>query len=136
VILVDDDRDTADMYRQGLEASGFEVQIESDATGLFRALELRLPDILVLDWDLPGMRGDEVLECIRLNVRTRALPVFMLSNFPADQDGAVDRVFLAGALAWLQKMNTPPAKLATKLAEALNRRVPDGLAARRSGGRT
>jgi hypothetical protein len=43
----------------------------------------------------------------------------MLSNFPADSDGVIDRVFLAGALAWLQKVKTPPAALAEKLAEAL-----------------
>jgi CheY-like chemotaxis protein len=119
VILVDDDPAAAEMYRVGLEASGFDVRVERDATGLFRALNDHVPDILVLDWDLPGMRGDEILERVRLDVRTRALPVFMLSNFPADGDGAIDRVFLAGAMAWLQKVKTPPAMLAEKLAEAL-----------------
>ena len=119
MILVDDDRDVADMYRVGLEAGGFEVRVEGDGEGLFRAFDVAIPDILVLDWDLPGMRGDEILERVRLDARTRALPVFMLSNFPAQRDGVIDRVFLAGALAWLQKVKTPPATLAEKLTEAL-----------------
>jgi CheY-like chemotaxis protein len=119
VILVDDDQVAAEMYRFGLEAFGFDVTTVGDADGLFKAFDVAIPDVLVLDWQLPGMSGDEILHRVRLDERTRALPVFMLSNFPADSDGVIDRVFLAGALAWLQKVKTPPAALAEKLAEAL-----------------
>ena len=119
VILVDDDQTTAEMYRVGLEASGFEVRIENNGEGLFRAFDDAIPDILVLDWQLPGMSGEEILHRVRLDDRTRALPVFMLSNFPASGDGVIDRVFLAGAIAWLQKVKTPPVTLAEKLTEAL-----------------
>ena len=119
MLLVDDDPAITEMYRLGLEAFGFRVRVEGDGPGLFRAVEEELPDILVLDWQLPGIRGDELLEQVRLDGRTRALPVFILSNFPADMDGAVDRVFMAGAMAWLQKAKTPPAALAERLTEAL-----------------
>ena len=119
VVLVDDDDAAAEMYRMGLQASHFEVRIARDVEGLFAALEHAIPDILVLDWLLPGVRGDEILERVRIDERTRALPVFMLSNFPAEKDGVIDRVFLAGALAWLEKSKTTPATLAERLAEAL-----------------
>jgi CheY-like chemotaxis protein len=119
VILVDDDSAAAEMYRLGLEAAGFEVRVVPDGDSLFQAFAMRLPDIVVLDWQLPGVTGDEVLQRIRLDERTRHLPVFMLSNFPASHDGVIDRVFMADALAWLQKIKTPPTVLAAKLAEAL-----------------
>ena len=119
VMLVDDDPSTAEMYRFGLEAFGFHVRTERDGAGLFRAIEVEVPDVLVLDWQLPGLMGDEILERVRVDPRTRALPVFMLSNYPAESSGAIDRVFLAGALAWLEKVKTPPARLAEKLADAL-----------------
>ncbi len=119
VILVDDDAATADMYRLGLEHHGFTVASVGDADGLFAAMSRGLPDVVVLDWQLPGMNGDEILQRIRLDDRTRALPVFMLSNYPAAKDGEIDRVFLAGALAWLEKVNTSPTLLAEKLKEAL-----------------
>lgn len=119
VILVDDDPVTAEMYRLGLEQDGFAVASLRDGAELFEAMARSLPDIIVLDWQLPGMNGDEVLDRIRLDDRTRALPVFMLSNYPAERDGQIDRVFKAGAMAWLQKVNTPPAVLAEKLREAL-----------------
>ncbi|OLC00466.1 MAG: response regulator [Chloroflexi bacterium] len=119
VIIVDDDAATAEMYRLGLEAAGYSVVVAPDAEGLFRAIDRATPDIIVLDWQLPGMRGDEILQHIRIDHRTRALPVFMLSNHLGDQDGAIDRVFLAGALAWLEKAKTPPSLLAERVTEAL-----------------
>jgi len=119
VILVDDDVTTAEMYRVGLEAFGFSVTVAHDAEEMFRNIDGQVPDILVLDWHLPGMHGDEILHHIRLDERTRALPVFMLSNYPGGKDGEIDRVFLAGALAWLEKVKTPPALLAEKLTESL-----------------
>ena len=119
VMLVDDDPSTSEMYKFGLEAHGFHVRVERDGPGLFRAIAVEVPDILVLDWHLPGLMGDEILEQVRLDPRTRGLPVFMLSNYPAEKNGAIDRVFLAGAMAWLEKVKTPPARLAEKLTEAL-----------------
>jgi len=119
VILVEDDRTVADMYRLGLEFHGFQVSIKGSGDELFGTLENRVPDIIVLDYDLPGANGDEVLERIRLDDRTRGAIVFMLSNFPATYRGAIDRVFRAGAIAWLEKTKTPPRMLAEKLAEAL-----------------
>jgi CheY-like chemotaxis protein len=119
VILVDDDVAATEMYRIGLEHDGFAVTAARDAVGLFEAMSIRLPDILVLDWQLPGMNGDEILQRIRLDDRTRALPVVMLSNYPPQKDGQIDRVFMAGALAWLEKVNTSPTLLAEKLREAL-----------------
>ena len=74
---------------------------------------------MVLDWDMPALQGDEALERLRKTDAGRKLPVFMLSNFPGTRNGAIDRTFAAGALAWLEKVNTTPALLATKLTEAL-----------------
>ena len=121
VILVEDDRTVADMYRLGLEFHGFQVSIKGSGADLFGTLGGQVPDVIVLDYDLPGAKGDEVLESIRLDDRTRGAIVFMLSNFPATHLGAIDRVFRAGAIAWLEKTKTPPRLLAEKLGEALER---------------
>jgi two-component system, OmpR family, phosphate regulon response regulator PhoB len=121
VMLVDDDPSTTEMFRLGLEFHGFEVAVAGSGDELFETLGPRIPDVIVLDYELPGDKGDVVLQKIRLDERTRALPVFMLSNFPSTVDGAIDRVFTAGAVAWLQKAHTPPRLLAEKLVEALSR---------------
>jgi two-component system, OmpR family, phosphate regulon response regulator PhoB len=119
VLIVDDDPAMSDMYGLGLERYGFEVDVLHDPTRLNETVEARLPDVLVLDWDMPGLRGDEALERLRMTQAGRRLPVFMLSNFPGTRNGAIDRAFAAGAIAWLEKVNTTPALLATKLSEAM-----------------
>jgi len=120
VLLVDDDPAMSEMYRIGLEHHGFRVSILADATDLNDAVAAEPPDVLILDWDLPGVPGDRALERLRLTDHGRRLPVFMLSNFPGTRNGAIDRTFAAGALAWLEKVNTTPALLATKIDEALD----------------
>ena len=125
-MLVDDDGPIAEMYRLGLEHAGFRVRTLADPAELFRALDEEIPDILVLDWQLPGMSGAEALELLRRDDRTALLPVFMLSNYLGDRNGGVDRVFAAGALAWLRKSVTPPSTLAERLTEALSARRKAG----------
>jgi len=123
----------AEMYRMGLEAHGFQVTILPDAVDLSRAVAELQPDILVLDWDLPGVKGDEALERLRGTDKGRSLPVFMLSNFPGTRNGTIDRVFRAGAMAWLEKVNTRPNELAAKLATALGvEETPSSLQTERS----
>jgi DNA-binding response OmpR family regulator len=119
VLLVDDDPAIGDMYQIGLEHHGFRVDVLRDAVRLNEFVEADPPDVLVLDWDMPGILGDEALERLRKTSHGRRLPVFMLSNFPGTRNGAIDRAFAAGALAWLEKVNTTPAKLAERLLEAL-----------------
>ena len=133
VLLVDDDPAIAEMYRTGLEAHGFQVRILPDAADLSEAVSELHPDVLVLDWDLPGVKGDEALERLRGTDDGRSLPVFMLSNFPGTRNGVIDRVFRAGAMAWLEKVNTRPNELAAKLARALGMEaMPSSLDAERS----
>jgi DNA-binding response OmpR family regulator len=118
-LLVDDDPAMARMYRVGLEAEGFRVTVLPDATNLNEAVEAQRPDIVVLDWELPGLKGDEALQRLRATPSGDEVPVLMLSNFPSTTSGAVDRAFAAGAIAWLEKLNTTPTSLAGKLREAL-----------------
>ena len=118
-MLVDDDSVAAQMYAVGLEAGGFRVSVMGEPAALFEALERELPDVLVLEYRLPGTSGADVLDLLRKNARTAQLRVFILSNFLGDQDGAVDRVFAAGALAWLRKPLTPPNVLIRRLQQAI-----------------
>jgi len=121
VIMLDDDVAVAEMYRLGLELQGFRVSVTVQARELFDKIATEVPDIFILDWQLPGTNGGEVIEALRRDWRTAAVPVFMLSNFNADLNGAVDRVFQAGAVAWLTKADTPPDTLAQRLREGLKR---------------
>src|SRR5438046_9317482 len=95
-MLVDDDIVIADMYRMGLEHAGFRVTVLGDPASLFRAIRDEVPDVLVLDWQLPGMSGAEALELLRRDEGTRRLPVLMLSNFVRDPRRGLRKVPAGG----------------------------------------
>ncbi len=123
VMLVEDDPMTAQMYRMGLEAAGFVVTVVGDGSELFKALDREIPNVLVLDWELPGvLTGVDIIDNLRLDDRTAELPVIMLSNHLGDVDGAQDRAMKAGA-PWLVKVRTTPAQLADRLDHVLRRRA-------------
>jgi len=125
VLMVEDDHTMADMYRLGLESRGFDVTVLRDAMVLNETVGHMRPDVLILDWELPIIRGDEALERLRRVEHGRLLPVLILSNFPGTEHGAIDRVFRAGALAWLEKVNTTPALLARRLNELVGPAPPN-----------
>jgi DNA-binding response OmpR family regulator len=120
VVLVEDDPAIAQMYRFGLERHGFRVTVAATGEAMFGSINGTAPDVIILDYQLPVENGDRVLERIRRDARVRGVRVFMLSNFPPTHDGAIDRVFKLGAIAWLEKSKTPPARLADKLVEAFD----------------
>lgn len=122
LMLVEDDQATAEMFRLGLEASGFRVSVFTDASGLFQALDQETPDLAVLDWHLEGIvTGLDILENLRLDLRTADVPVLMLSNHLGDVDGAQARAMSAGAQEWLVKAQITPSQLAARLRNALDR---------------
>src|SRR5438309_11351855 len=96
VLLVEDDSAMAEMYRHGLERYGFRVAVLPDAGGLNLSVEKDRPDIMVLDWELPIVMGDEDLERLRKAYGGRDLPVFMLSNFVDIRIGDYTRGYLDG----------------------------------------
>jgi two-component system, OmpR family, phosphate regulon response regulator PhoB len=120
-MLVDHDAEAAETYRIGLEALGFRVNVSGGSAAFFEALSREVPDALVLDYRLPGMTGVDILSRVRTELELVDLPVFVLSNDLGDQNGAIDRVFELGAVAWLRKPLTPPDVLARRLMQAIGR---------------
>ncbi|EYD73893.1 Phosphate regulon transcriptional regulatory protein PhoB (SphR) [Rubellimicrobium mesophilum DSM 19309] len=88
VLLVEDEPAQREMLAYNLEAEGFRVtQAASGDEGL-AAVQDDPPDVLVLDWMLPGVSGIEVCRRLRARPETRGLPVIMLSA----RSEEVDRV--------------------------------------------
>jgi CheY-like chemotaxis protein len=101
VLLVEDDPTVADMYRLRLEADGCTVAVAGTGEiGLTMAGE-RPPNVVLLDYRLPGLNGSEVLRALRADARTRHVPVLMLSAY--DEPALVDQGIADGAAAWLVK---------------------------------
>ncbi|KMO37158.1 ATPase [Methylobacterium variabile] len=80
ILLVEDSETQALHLRLFLERSGFTVARHATAEAALEAMNHGLPDLVVADYHLPGMNGDELTRQMRLAVRTRATPVLMLTE--------------------------------------------------------
>jgi CheY-like chemotaxis protein len=101
VLLVEDDRDTREMYSEFLSHSGLRV---TEAPSGRRALESvgeQCPDIVVTDIAMPGMDGIELSRRLRSCAPTRDVPIIAVSG------NASERVREAGADVVLQKPCAP-----------------------------
>jgi len=109
VLLIEDDEATSTMYSTRLEADGYSVIVASDGeSGVARALADQ-PDLIYLDLRMPGLDGFEVLEHLRAQEQTAAIPVIILTNYSEPE--LQHRGFQLGALEFLVKTETTPARL-------------------------
>jgi two-component system chemotaxis response regulator CheY len=109
VLLVEDDAAIAEMYRAQLTADGFDVTIAEDGE---RALELvrgSLPELVLLDMELPRLDGIGVLQDLSGNPVSRDVPVVVVSNTPGAT--RMEEAYTLGIRAWLVKSATTPTQL-------------------------
>ena len=86
-ILVAEDEDALrTLLKYNLEKEGFEVIEAADGDEALVRLEERLPDVLLVDWMMPGMSGLEVCRAIRQRSETRGLPIIMLTARGEESD--------------------------------------------------
>ena len=85
ILVIDDDSSVRSFLKRGLSYEGYAVEVaEHGEQGLAQARE-KYPDLVILDWMMPGLDGLEVLR--RLRVGDETLPVIMLTakDTPEDQ---------------------------------------------------
>jgi DNA-binding response OmpR family regulator len=79
ILIIEDDRDIADLVRRYLEKAGFSVEVTVTGRDGMAALTDRPPDLLVLDLMLPHMSGAEICHAARANASTALIPIIMLT---------------------------------------------------------
>ena len=79
VMVVDDDPDILELARLVLEGGGFRVVEAPSGTEALRLLGDEHPDLILLDINMPGMDGWQVLRVIKVDDRTRSIPVALFS---------------------------------------------------------
>ena len=79
VLIVEDEREIREMIAFALERAGFRVLEASSAEAAIEQLEGLLPDVVVVDWMLPGSTGIELVRRIRRDAHTAQLPLLMLT---------------------------------------------------------
>jgi chemotaxis family two-component system response regulator Rcp1 len=110
VLLVDDNPGDADLTKETLEASKLHLHIAVVTDGIEALAYLRhqapfedarLPDLILLDLNLPRLSGREVLAEIKGDRALQAIPVVVLSSSDAEQD--VLKSYQLGASCYVTK---------------------------------
>jgi DNA-binding response OmpR family regulator len=111
VLIIEDDRDVAEMYSFRLIADGYVVKHAKDGREGLRVATEEIPDFIYLDLRLPGLDGFEVLDGLRRCGATRDIPVIILSNVGDPE--LRERGLHSGALGFLLKAETTPDQLSS-----------------------
>jgi two-component system, OmpR family, phosphate regulon response regulator PhoB len=121
VLVVEDEPQIQELVAVNLEHSGHKVLRAASAEEAEAAIRTALPDVLVLDWMLPGESGLAFARRLRTDERTRDLPILMLTARAMEQDKISG--LEAGADDYLTKPFSPK-ELAARIKAVLRRRAP------------
>jgi CheY-like chemotaxis protein len=80
VLVVDDDADCRQFYRDVLEGAGYVVSEACDGARAHKRCELEAPDVLVLDYAMPVMNGLELAEILAVDRRWSRIPIIFVSG--------------------------------------------------------
>jgi DNA-binding NtrC family response regulator len=97
ILLIDDDPGILEGVGDRLRSYGLEVRCEATAAGCYAALTEEVPDLVLLDIQLPDGDGLDILK--DLQARHPALPVLMITSLKGKREEAIRR----GAKGFLAK---------------------------------
>src|SRR5687768_13200530 len=78
ILIVEDEEPLTLLLRYNLEAEGYDVDTVARGDEADTHLKEKTPDLVVLDWMLPGLSGIELCRRLRTRPETRSLPIIML----------------------------------------------------------
>ena len=79
VLIVEDEEALGLLLRYNLEAEGYDVEVVTRGDEADTRLKESVPDLLILDWMLPGLSGIELCRRLRARPETERLPIIMLT---------------------------------------------------------
>ena len=121
VLVVEDEPQIQELVAVNLEDIGHKVVRAASVEEAEASIRSALPDVLVLDWMLPGESGLSFARRLRADERTRELPILMLTARAMEQDKISG--LEAGADDYLTKPFSPR-ELAARIKALLRRRAP------------
>ncbi|MCK6433033.1 MAG: phosphate regulon transcriptional regulator PhoB [Burkholderiaceae bacterium] len=124
ILVVEDESAIAELIAINLRHAGHEITLAASAEQAQSEVDAQLPDLVVLDWMLPGQSGLALARQWRADTRTKELPIILLTARAAEQDkvSGLD----AGADDYLTKPFSTN-ELMARIRAVLRRKVPEAL---------
>ncbi len=79
ILIADDDEDLRLLVQVTLEDPAYQIFTAEDGTTALEVLQRDSPDLLIVDWAMPGLNGCEVVARLRSDPKTASIPVVMLT---------------------------------------------------------
>lgn len=124
ILVVEDEEALTTLLRYNLAAEGYDVEIVGRGDEADTVLKERVPDLVVLDWMLPGLSGIELCRRLRARPETQQLPIIMLTARGEESDRV--RGLSTGADDYLVKPFSTPEFMA-RVKALLRRAKPEVL---------
>ena len=106
ILIVEDDPLMSRMYQKIFTFEKFQVEMAGDGEAALAAVASFNPTIILLDVMMPKMNGLQVLEKLKANPATKAIPVIMLTNLAGQQDA--EAAMVKGAVKYIIKSEHEP----------------------------
>ncbi len=120
ILLIEDDSFLASMYVTKLNLEGFEVRVAGDGEKGLEMVQNELPALILLDIILPKMSGFDVLKDLKMDKRTKDLPVILLTNLGQRED--VQKGLKLGAKDYLIKAHFMPSEVVEKIKKYISKK--------------
>jgi two-component system, OmpR family, phosphate regulon response regulator PhoB len=121
VLVVEDEAAIQELLAHNLKRAGYHPLLADNAEHALALVREALPDVMLLDWMLPGMSGIELARRLRAEPRTRDIPVIMLTARVEEQDKLAG--LETGADDYVTKPFSPR-ELMARIKAVLRRRAP------------
>ena len=86
ILVVDDEEDFHRVIRRVLEPEGYKVVSSLSAEEAMRLLDAAVPDLAILDWNLPGITGLQLARTLRQHPRLKKIPLIMYTVRDSEMD--------------------------------------------------
>lgn len=117
IAIIEDDPVISQMYRMKFEADGFDVQLANNGKRGVALIKSYTPDLILLDMQMPGMTGDEVLATIRKETWGKNIPVIILTNLGEEE--APKSIRSLGIHSYIVKAELTPRQVVQRVKDAL-----------------
>ena len=121
ILVVEDEPAILDLIAHSLKQAGHQPLCADSAEQALRLVTEALPDLILLDWMLPGASGIDVAKRLRSDKRTKAIPIIMLSARSEEEDKLLG--LETGADDYITKPFSPR-ELNARIKAVLRRRAP------------
>lgn len=119
ILVAEDDKFFANIYRTKLTKEGYEVAIVGDGVQTLKALRQRKPDLLLLDLIMPVKDGFETLKELKANPELRSIKILVLSSLGQEEDARRAREM--GADEYVVKTSVTIDEMVDKIASYVGR---------------